>query len=141
MTEQTPQSSGSRWEPSASDPAAPESAVVPDGPDTGTVPIDAGDTSSRSPGRRHRLVLGGAAAGLVLVSGLGGFAVGHAAADQDGGQFGRHGTPPDFDGDGGPGTAPDGQGFPGGGSQGSQDGQTPPDSGGTDDSGSTTSGT
>ena len=63
----------------------------------------------RSPGRtRARLLLAGGALGVALVAGAGGFALGHASAE-DGrdGQFGRQG-PGGFRGN-----------FPGGGPQGS----------------------
>jgi hypothetical protein len=117
-------SSGNRWEPG-----------------TGTTASDADDTASYPPPpaptpvqaqatpRRERLkksgIVGGVAAGVFLLGGAGGFAVGHATADdQDSGRdagrvdgFGHH-RPPGFGNrDGGPGFGEP----PGGGGEGTPD--------------------
>jgi hypothetical protein len=98
--------SGSRWEPTE-----PVAAPVP-APDR-----PAEDRAlTATPPRRHRLALAAAALGIAGVAGLGGFAVGHAAAGEPtrndffGSDVGRDGTPPDFDGDGDHGQPP---GLPG----------------------------
>jgi hypothetical protein len=100
--------SGSRWEPAEQPPPAPV-AYAPAPP-------------PRQPGQnRGRLLLAGGAVGVALVAGAGGFALGHASADDDGrggpGQFGRQG-PGGFQGT-----------FPGGGPQGTFPGQGQPPNG------------
>ncbi len=152
MDEQDTPRSGSRWEPTPA--AGGDAATGPAGapgpshpaPSDQTVPLAApgeatsgsyaaayaeptwqpaaGETPRRAvPGRG---ALAGAAAGLVLVSGLGGFALGHVTAGnsdrvglvgnqfpgQPGQQGGFGGPPPGFDRDGdGRGVDPDGDGF------------------------------
>jgi hypothetical protein len=100
--EETQPVSGSRWEQPAADatsPVAPPASVATYAP-------------APPPHRnRGRLLLAGGAVGVALVAGAGGFALGHASADDDRGA-----------GIGGPGFGPEGgppQGFP-------HDGQPPP---------------
>jgi hypothetical protein len=164
--EQTPRS-GSRWEPApddetvvqatapapppvAEEPAAPEPAApVPSAPvPSPTAAPEAAPAAKRSWTQRIRSHGGlvGAAIALVLFSGIGGFAIGHAAAGPD--RFGLVGERfpggPDGDFHGGPhgdGVPPgfgdhdqDGFGTP----PGSDDDSTAPDDGsddGTDDDG------
>ena len=98
--------SGSRWEPAEQPPAAPPSPTTTHAP---TPPVAyAPAPMPRQPGqKRGRLLLAGGAVGIALVAGAGGFALGHASADDDrDGQFGRQG-PGGFHGS-----------FPGGGPQG-----------------------
>ena len=157
MTDQPTPSSGSRWEPppapAGSTPApVTEPLVTPPAGGTAEFPAAApsepaalaAGRSGHRPGRlrsrlahrpRGRVALGGAAAALALVSGLGGFALGLAADGQDAGtqvatsgattddgagSGGLPGQPPDFGGGRGggmppgpgggydPGTLPDG---------------------------------
>ena len=103
-------SSGSRWEPAEQPPAPATVAYAPPPP--------------RQPARnRGRLLLAGGAVGIALVAGAGGFALGHASAeDGHDGRFVRQG-PGGFQGN-----------FPGGGPQGTfpgpgQPGQQPPPDG------------
>lgn len=111
--------SGSRWEPAAADPAS--GAPIGADPDEATAPPDlaANPAAGREPAptpRRPRWRLAAAAAGLVAVGGLGGFALGHASADPDGPDrigfsdtgFEEHGNPGHLDGDGGRGPGPSG---------------------------------
>jgi hypothetical protein len=162
--DQTPRS-GSRWEPAPGvdpdheettrQPVAPPvpadaqggsadaTAAKPAGPVGSAEPASKRGWSSRM---RSRGGLIGAALVLVLVSGFGGFAIGHATAGPD--RFGLvrgdlHGGPGGFpggdrDGDGPPGMHRDGFGTPPGGDD---DDSTPPeedDDGGADEqSGST----
>ena len=74
--------SGSRWEPAQQPPAPTPAAYAPAPP-------------PRQPGKnRGRLLLAGGAVGVALVAGAGGFALGHATADdgRDGhGELGRQG--------------------------------------------------
>lgn len=91
--------SGSRWEPVA--PAQPAATA----PDTAQAPPPATTAYAPAPPRRNRggLILAGGALGVALVAGAGGFALGHATAD---------------DGRDGPGRMGFQNGFPGGGPQG-----------------------
>jgi hypothetical protein len=118
--------SGSRWEPNG-DQAPDTPTPAPDAPtaETPAAPVHApayvpaADGDSAPPpvaaGRRNgRVLLAGAVAGIALVAGTGGFALGHATAG-DGGRQGQVGTdgrddrgPGGFLGtrDGGPGGVP-----------------------------------
>lgn len=108
-------SSGSRWEPTDSDPNRP---VPPtDGPAAGPAPAAGGAATEHlttpmahgpvptsgapaRPGRlRRRSALAAAGVGLVLAGGLGGFAIGHAIAGTD---VSEQGTVSDSDQDGFP---------------------------------------
>lgn len=99
-TDDTPTSSGSRWEPT-SEPAAEPTDPVATAPEP--LETEAGPPSADAgPSRRRRWSLAAAGAGLVCLGGLVGFALGHAtlgdgADDVPEGRFGRHGTPPDLD--------------------------------------------
>jgi hypothetical protein len=108
----TQPSSGSRWEPAEPAPTPAPAAYAPAAYAPASPP--------RQPGRnRGRLLLAGGAVGIALVAGSGGFALGHASADDgpEGGQFGRQG-PAGFQ-------AP----FPGSGPQGTFPGQGQPPNG------------
>ena len=98
MSDQDIPTSGSRWE-HGSAPAEPGSV-----PSLGERPTRGGRLP-RSLRRRSALAL--ARVGLVLAGGLGGFAVGHAIADQD---VTEQGTGTDADQDSTPDGAPDGRG-------------------------------
>ncbi|MGZ4509074.1 MAG: hypothetical protein ACXVX0_17640 [Blastococcus sp.] len=107
--------SGSRWEPAGGPfpqghPLEPDSAA-------------AGPHTARRPRRRVTKTLSGL--GLVLVGGAGGFALGHAAAGQDGVRVGTSSVTVPQDGDGdhrrpdfGNGTPPSGAPGPGDGGNG-----------------------
>ncbi len=132
--------SGSRWEP-AEQPPTPSPPAVAYAP-------------APAPRNRGRLLLAGGAVGVALVAGAGGFALGHATAD-DGrdGRFGRPGfgtfngpqqrqqMPPGFQGGPGPQDGfPDPRGDDGDGQDGDgQDGngQYLPDDGATQGSSTT----
>ena len=88
--------SGNRWESSDDQPTepvrAPEDSPAPES----AAPVAARDAAPayappkvRMP-RRSKAIIGGAAAGLLLVGGVGGFALGAAVAGDDDGGFGRH---------------------------------------------------
>jgi hypothetical protein len=114
--------SGSRWEPG--DAEQPPALETPQPP---APPAPAPAYAAPAPRPNHgRLILAGGAVGIALVAGAGGFALGHATADEgrDGGQFGRFGPRGDEHGP---------RGFPG-------QGQPPglPGDDGSDDDGSTT---
>jgi hypothetical protein len=93
VTERTRPHSGSRWEPATPPPGyspAPSPSVAAPG------------TPRRLPSRlRRRGALAGAAIGLVALSGLGGYAVGHDASQTDPAQAGVV-QPGDGDGATGP---------------------------------------
>jgi hypothetical protein len=122
--DETQPASGSRWEPGeAEQPPAPE-----------TPPVPAYAAPAPRP-NRGRLILAGGAVGIALVAGAGGFALGHATADEgsDGGQFGQFGRFGPHGDEHGPRGFP-GQGQPPGlpGDDGSgDDGSTTPDDGAT----------
>lgn len=96
MTDENPTTSGSRWEPTE-DAAQP---VAADGPADEAlnqpIPTDLPPVAVANPtARRSRWTKGaglaGAAAGLVLAGGVGGFALGHATAGPDFRDAGFHG--------------------------------------------------
>jgi hypothetical protein len=104
VTDDVPPHSGSRWEPAGPPPATSAGAPFPGTPEevAGPHPAEPSPRAVRRP--RHRLALALAAVGLALVSALGGFALGHATAGQDGVRVGTAGAtvPPgggDRDGD------------------------------------------
>ena len=95
--------SGSRWEPEDSaESAAPdtdqtstttEQPAAPEPPSDNAAPSDApaaSETADATPSRdwkdrfRGRTALAGAGIGLAAISGIGGFAIGHATADDSG---------------------------------------------------------
>ncbi len=94
--------SGSRWESAERPPATPPSPVTT--PDEGSPVAYAPAPPPRQPGRnRGRLLLAGGAVGIALVAGTGGFALGHASADEGSeghGRFGRPATGGGFPGNG-----------------------------------------
>lgn len=105
--------SGSRWEPASGEPVQPVTAQLSDPIPYDPVPgyAPAAPTAEPTTGRlRTRLGLAAATVGLVALGGAGGFALGHAAADnprQDfsqgngfpGGGLPGNGQRPDFGGD------------------------------------------
>lgn len=125
MTENESLHSGSRWEPPSGD-GEPFPADRP----TAELHDPAPQTDRSRAGNTRRATLAGVGAGLFLIGGAGGFAIGHAAGgsdatgtttssfDQNGpasggtgeGGFGqdRTGQRPDFDGDGDRGLPPGG---------------------------------
>lgn len=125
---ETPESSGSRWEP---DPAAPQ-AGIPAAPVPPADPAYDAQPAPAAPARtrpsRTRLLTGGLAAAALVVVGGTGFAVGHAVSGGDHGdgfsdvsfQQGDHGLPPGTDG----GQLPPPPGY------GDDDGDGPDDDGG-----------
>jgi hypothetical protein len=123
MSDESPGSSGNRWEPTDQT-GQPDRAHEPDHPDQPTAV-----SRRRSWLTRTRTAVAGGAAAVLLAGGLGGFAIGRATADPDGSSgVDRQGVPTGFDRDGdgrGPG-GPTGQ-VPGG-----QDGQQDDGANGTD---------
>jgi len=119
MNEQ--QHSGSRWEPGAGDGLAtrPLQGVVvtaprEDGPGGRRGPWSPAPPPPHRGARRSRLLAAGAALGLLLAGGAGGFTLGHAAAPDAGATTVPTGTSPFDDGTGRP-------------DLGGRGGRTPPD--------------
>jgi hypothetical protein len=135
MTEDNQGASGNRWEPT--EPPTTDTASQADAdpaPPTSQVPVAAAakPTERRPWLSRARTAVAGGAAAVLLVGGLGGFAIGRATAGtgDDLGRTGQQGVPTGFDreGDGGftGGQDGQGQGGPGGPMLGQQpDGQVP----------------
>ena len=132
--------SGSRWEPAEQPPATPPAAGTTP---SATTPV--AYAPAPQPKNRGRLILAGGAVGIALVAGAGGFALGHATADDGRDGPSRFGGPGGFQNQlpggpmqGGPGTEGGPQGtFPGQGEDGQppgfpdRDGDDQPDDGAT----------
>ena len=90
--DETQPASGSRWEPAEQPPATPPTSTTT--PAAASPVAYAPAPTRQQPGsNRGRLLLAGGAVGIALVAGAGGFALGHASADdgREGGQLWRQG--------------------------------------------------
>ncbi|MBF4764306.1 hypothetical protein ISU07_14325 [Nocardioides islandensis] len=83
--DESPPPSGSRWEPAEQPPATPAATPAAGSP--------VAYAPAPPPRNRGRLLLAGGAVGVALVAGAGGFALGHASADEGDGPGGRFGGP------------------------------------------------